>query len=268
MTGHSGGRLATGIAVLMLVGTACNGYDRSSATGPGYDDTTGQATVESGQSSDAVGRSEFQVFAATGNIAPTITEFRDALGAQRVIKWDGVPALLLNVDTFPGNFFNTTAKLGALFTTDGTGFRNSNQDFQDINPDYDNHFNAFSPLVTFMPVGSAELTTTFRVAGTDIRAATRGFGIVFSDVERQGSASIKLFDAQGRSLGLYQAPIRSDEDGHSFIGVVFASAIVAEVRITSGQRALGADVEDLSDGGIFDLVVTDDFLFGEPQPLP
>ena len=268
MTGHSGGRFATGIAVLTLVGAACNGYDRNTTTGPGYEDSTDQATVGGALISEAAGRSKFRVFAATGEITTTLADFRTALGAQRVIKWDGVPANLLNVDTFPGNFFNTTAKLGALFTTDGTGFRNSNTDFSDINPDYADEFNAFSPLVTFMPIGSASLATTFRVPGTETPAATRGFGIVFSDVERAGAASIKLFDAAGRSLGQYHAPIRSDPAGFSFVGVVFESPIVAEVRITAGQRALGADVQDLSDGGNLDLVVTDDFLFAEPQALP
>lgn len=267
MTGHSGGRFATGIAVLTLVGAACNGYDRNT-TGPGYEDTTDQATVGGAPISEAVGRSEFRVFAASGDIAATVAEFRTALGAQRVIKWDGVPANLLNVNTFPGDFFNTNVKAGALFSTDGIGFRNSNTDFSDINPDYADEFNAFSPLVTFMPIGSASLTTTFRVPGTDTPATTRGFGIVFSDVEREGAASIKLFDAAGRSLGQYHAPIRSDAAGSSFVGVVFETPLVAEVRITAGQRALGADVQDLSDGGNLDLVVTDDFLFGEPQALP
>jgi hypothetical protein len=48
---------------------------------------------------------------------------------------------------------------------------------------------------------------------------------------------------------------------------VFDSSIVAQVRITSGQRALGADVQDLSDGGNLDLVVMDDFLYAEPQEI-
>jgi hypothetical protein len=45
------------------------------------------------------------------------------------------------------------------------------------------------------------------------------------------------------------------------------SPMVARVRITSGQRALGADVQDLSDGGNQDLVVMDDFLYSEPQAI-
>jgi hypothetical protein len=116
-----------------------------------------------------------------------------------------------------------------------------------------------------MPIGSAEMEVRFTVAGSSTSAAVTGFGIVFSDVDRQGSASIKLFDAAGRSLGQYQAPVRSDAVGLSFIGVAFDSAIVARVVITSGQAAAG--VEDRTDGGNRDLVVTDDFLYGEPRAL-
>ena len=109
---------------------------------------------------------------------------------------------------------------------------------------------------------------SFRVPGTGTLAATRGFGVVFSDVERVGAASIKLFDADGRSLGQYHAPVRSDAAGFSFVGVAFESPLVAQVRISSGQRALGLDALDLSDGGNLDLAVMDDYLYAEPQELP
>ena len=272
MAGQSGGLFAAGIVVLTLAGAAC-GYDRSSnPTGPGYGDTAA-STI-----SAAAARSEFRVFTATGDIAPRVAEFRTALGEQlnitpgpfqdgrREIKWDGA-ALPTNVNTFPGDFFNTTVKAGAIFSTDGTGFRNSDNDFSDINPAYADDFNAFSAPKTFMPVGSENMTVSFRVPGTETLAATRGFGVVFSDVERQGAASIKLLDGEGRSLGQYHAPVRSDAAGFSFVGVVFESEIVAEVQITSGQRALGEGVQDLSDGGNLDLAVMDDFLYAEPQEI-
>jgi hypothetical protein len=274
MAGRSGGLVGAGFVVLTLVGTAC-GYDRGSTpTGPGYGDTSAQAAPSTPTYSAAAGRSDFQVFTATGDIAATLAEFRTALGdppnggtpgpldaGRREIKWDGAPELM------PGDFFNTTVKAGAIFTTDGTGFRNSATDFSEINPAYAENFNAFSFPKTFMPIGSAELTASFRVPGSDTPATTRGFGVVFSDVEREGAASIKLFDADGRSLGQYHAPVRSDPAGFSFVGVVFGSPLVAEVRITSGQHALGADVQDLSDGGNRDLVVMDDYLYAEPQAL-
>jgi hypothetical protein len=280
MAGKSGGRVGAGIVVLTLAGAAC-GYDRSSnPTGPGYGDTAALGPPGGYAISAAAGRSEFRVFTATGEITATLAEFRTALGdplnggtegplerGRREIKWDGVPADQLNVNTFPGDFFNTRVKAGAIFSTDGIGFQNSNKDFSDINPDYADEFNAFSLPVTFMPIGSEALTVSFRIPGLQTPAATRGFGVVFSDVERQGAASIKLFDAKGRSLGQYHAPVRSDPAGFSFVGVVFKSPIVAQVRITSGQRALGDGVQDLSDGGHRDLAVMDDYLYAEPQAI-
>ena len=274
MAGTFGGFLGAGIVVLTLAGAAC-GYDRSTnPSGLGYGDTAASATPGGYAISAAAGLSEFRVFTATGDIAATLAEFRTALGdppnggtqgplggGRREIKWDGAPAEM------PGDFFNTTVKAGAIFSTDGSGFHNSENDFADINPNYADDFNAFSFPKTFMPLGSNALTVSFRIPGLQTPAATRGFGVVFSDVERQGAASIKLFDAEGRSLGQYQAPIRSDPAGFSFVGVVFDSSIVAQVRITSGQRALGADVQDLSDGGNLDLVVMDDYLYAEPQEI-
>jgi hypothetical protein len=274
MNGKSGRLIGVGMAVLTLASFGC-GYDRGSMTAPGSGESEGMGAPGTTIISGAEGRSEFRVFAATGDIAPTVAQFRTALGdplnggtpgplggGRREIKWDGAPAQM------PGDFFNTTVKAGAIFTTDGTGFHNSDNDFADINPNYADEFNAFSAPKTFMPVGSASLTTTFRIPGSETPAATRGFGLVFSDVEREGAASIKLFDAQGRSLGRYNAPVRTDANGFSFVGVVFESSIVARVEITSGQRALGADVQDLSDGGNLDLVVMDDYLYAEPQPIP
>jgi hypothetical protein len=273
MNGKSGRLVGVGIAVLTLASFGC-GYDRGSMTGPGSGEPEGMATPGTTTISGAEGRSEFRVFAATGDITPTVAQFRTALGdplnggtpgplggGRREIKWDGAPAQM------PGDFFNTTVKAGAIFTTDGSGFHNSDNDFADTNPSYADDFNAFSAPKTFMPVGSASLTTVFRIPGSETPAATRGFGLVFSDVEREGAASIKLFDAQGRSLGRYNAPVRTDANGFSFVGVVFESSIVARVEITSGQRALGADVQDLSDGGNLDLVVMDDYLYAEPQPI-
>ena len=44
----------------------------------------------------------------------------------------------------------------------------------------------------------------------------------------------------------------------------FPTAMVARVRITSGDAAVNNGVLDLSAGGSADLVVMDDFIFGEP----
>ncbi len=47
--------------------------------------------------------------------------------------------------------------------------------------------------------------------------------------------------------------------GLSFLGVDFGDPLVSRVRITSGNSVLGPN-----DGGNVDVVVMDDFLFGEP----
>ncbi|MEO0632458.1 MAG: hypothetical protein AAFY46_17275, partial [Planctomycetota bacterium] len=72
------------------------------------------------------------------------------------------------------------------------------------------------------------------------------------------------FDAAGNLLGRYTAPVGDSDDGSlSFVGVSFDEPIVASVRIYSGNEALGG----LEGNGV-DLVVMDDFIFGEPIPAP
>jgi hypothetical protein len=263
-----------GTLVLGVGAGACGDYG-SDVAGPGSGDTLGTVL---GRAPTGDVRSSYQVVRGAGDITPTVIQFRGLLGdpangatagqqpsGRREITWDGVPAALTNVNTFPALFFNNR---GANFSGPGTGFRNSDNDFSDLNPAYAAQFESFSKPKTFMPVGSPEMEILFTVAGSTTPAAVTGFGIVFSDVDRQGAASIKLFDALGRSLGQYHAPVRSDATGLSFVGVVFDAAIVAKVVITSGQAAIDAGLEDLTDGGNRDLVVTDDFIYGEPQALP
>jgi hypothetical protein len=262
-----------GLVALGAIAVGCGDYGNNVA-GPAVGDRQGTYTGR-GPSGDV--RSTFQIVRGSGDITSAVVQFRGLLGdplngvkageqpsGRREINWDGVPDTLTNVNTFPAGFFNAR---GANFGGPGTGFRNSDNDFSDLNPAYGAQFEAFSKPKTFMPVGSPEMEVLFTVAGSTTPAAVTGFGIVFSDVDRNGSASIKLFDAKGRSLGQYHAPVRSDATGLSFIGVVFDQAIVAKVVITSGQAAIDAGLEDVTDGGNRDLVVTDDFLYGEPKAL-
>jgi hypothetical protein len=218
-----------------------------------------------------------EVVQAAGDLTASITQFRALIGdpanggtagqqpgGRREIKWDGVPADRTDTDDFPADFFNTVVKAGLIYATDGTGFRVSDNDFADVNPTYGAQFESFSKVKTFMAVGSRRMTLTFRVAGDATAATTKGIGIVFSDVDRVGSAGIELFTESGESLGQYTAPVRTDAAGHSFIGVVFAQPVIARVVVKAGDAALGAGVNDVSDGGASDLVVTDDFLYAEP----
>jgi hypothetical protein len=49
----------------------------------------------------------------------------------------------------------------------------------------------------------------------------------------------------------------------SFLGVVFDKPIVARVKIEYGSGPLGP-----ADSDSYDAAVMDDFVYGEPQPLP
>ena len=218
------------------------------------------------------------VFSATGNITAKVDEFRNALGpsnggtageqpaGRREIGWDGAGAIPFNNrDDFPADFFNTNVKSGAVFTTSGNGFRNDSTRFKDINPAYAEQFLAFSPAVTFAPVGSNQLDQLFQVAGQPTPAVVRGFGIVFSDVDLADKTTIELFAQDGSSLGIYSSPVRSDAGGLTFVGATFTDPIIARVRITLGTGALGAGVNDVSAGGALDLVVLDNLIYGEPR---
>jgi len=151
-------------------------------------------------------------------------------------------------------------------STPGTGPRVSDNDFADISSAFGDAFNPFSATKTFIAVGSPIIDVTFQVAAGTTPAAVSAFGVVFADVDVVGATKLEVFDKAGKKLGAFAAPVRSDATGHSFVGVKFASAIIARVRITSDTGALGVLARDVSSGGAADLVVTDDFIYAEPQP--
>lgn len=217
------------------------------------------------------------VYTATGDIAAAVDQFRNLLGpantvageqptGRREITWDGAGANPFdNQNNFPADFFNTNVKAGAIFTTSGTGFRNDSTDFAEINPSYAAQFTFFSAKKIFAPVGSNQLDQLFQVAGQPTPAVSRGFGIVFSDVDVADKTTIQLFARDGSSLGTFPAPVRSDAAGLSFLGVTFTDAVIARVRITLGTGAMGPGVNDITAGGTVDLVVLDNLIYGEPK---
>jgi len=265
------------------------------------------ASPAESHSDDRESHSDARVFTGAGDISPAVSAFRDALGTlnantpgsqtggRREINWDAVPAQFTNTNDFPVDFFNQPVAgraRGTVFSTRGTGFRTSDNNFADVAPAFDGPFNFFSPIRTFMPVGSSRMTVDFFVPGSTEAATSTGFGVVFSDVDHAGSASIRLFDSRGRSLGRFTAP--AAPGGLSFVGVTFPTAVVASVEIRSGQAAVvtaslnladltqksarshgekddddhgdhGDDGDDDHDGRRNpDLVIMDDFIYGEP----
>jgi hypothetical protein len=229
------------------------------------------------------------VVTATGslNVTSAITTFRAMLGepsnssapgqqpsGRRELTLDGTPGdPFVNTNNFPPDFFNPfnpTAGYGltrgSYFTTAGTGVRLSGNNFSDIDASYAAQFNAFTPPRTMAPVGSNVLNIHFQIAGAATPATVKGFGLVFSDVDQAGSTSLEFFSGH-TSLGIFNAPVRSDANGFSFVGVQFEQSVVTHVKIRAGQAALGAGVKDVTDAGASDLVVFDNFMYSEPIPL-
>ena len=242
--------------------------------------STAAAASESSNASD---RAQPSVFTAACDITAALTNFRTALGplnpnvvgeqngGRREVNWDAVPPAFTNTTNFPGDFFNqnfSPRARGVVFSTDGTGLSVSDNDFAFINPAYGAQFNSFSPIRTFSAIASAETRVDLFVAGTETPAHSTGFGVVFSDVDELGSASIKLFGVNGNSLGVYHAP--PCPGGFSFVGVQFPTPLVTALDIRSGHGPLGPDAADVSDrnrGPARDLVIMDDFIYGEPRAI-
>jgi len=213
-----------------------------------------------------------QYRALLGTLEPNVVGEQPGPGGRREINWDGVPAALTNNNTFPGDFFNQPIvgrARGAVFSTDGAGFRIADNGYVDVNAHYAGEFNAFSPKKLFVANGSTIIDVRFFVAGTNTPGLVTGFGSVFEDVGRANSTTIEYFDAAGNRLAKIAAPRRSDANGQSFAGAVFDSQIVASVRITVGDTPIGEDTFDNVKGAgkKRDIVTTDDFIYGEPRVI-
>ena len=234
------------------------------------------------------------VISGAGNIQDEVDQFRTLLGAlnapntpgqasgRREVNWDGVPDAFSNNNNLPGNFFNPPqgspgSPRGLILSTPGTGLRVSGTLgppavatlFGDVNANYPNQFAFFTPNKTFAANGSNRVICSFEVptqSGT--AAGVRGFGVVFSDVDSASSTFLDIFEGN-LNLGRFLAPARAaNSSGLSFLGVFLPDNRATRVEITSGNAALGAGVNDISAGGNADLVIMDDFIYGEPQPLP
>ncbi|MFO0937186.1 MAG: Ig-like domain-containing protein, partial [Gemmataceae bacterium] len=196
---------------------------------------------------------------------------------RREINWDAVPATFAAPNALPADFFNVNSPRGVVMSTPGSGFQVSGSsadagtgqpalEFANLNAGYPTLFNAFSAQRLFTPVGSNQMDVTFFVPGTNIPAVTRAFGVVFSDVDQAGTTSMQFFDAAGNSFfgGAVSPTFPVTNGGFSFLGGFDNdSASIGRVRITFGNTVVGAD-----EIGSTDIVVADDFVFGEPIAAP
>jgi hypothetical protein len=184
-------------------------------------------------------------------------------GGRREISWDGGGAAA-PVATFPSPM-ETFAARGSVFTTPGTGFSISGQptpEFGNINPTYPDIFTAFSSPRLFAPLGSNITDVFFSVPGTTVLGAkTRGFGAVFTDVDDPSTTTMDFYDTSDNLIESFT--VSAFNNGLSFLGVSFDNPIIARVRITTGNSALGPN-----DGSGVDVVAMDDFIYAEPTTIP
>ncbi|MCZ2341199.1 MAG: VCBS repeat-containing protein [Bacteroidales bacterium] len=213
--------------------------------------------------------------ASVSDVATVRDQFRTDLGdTRREITWDGVATNQADPNTLPGNAF---AGQGLRLTTTGTGFKvsgdpavvgNAASQFGSINTTYRTAFQqSFTTPRLFTPIGSNITTINFVVPGSDTPATVRGFGAVFSDVDTAAGAKIEFFDVDGNLIFSRAVPHLSGNGNLSFLGASFDTASIATVRITSGEAAIAASVDDITQGGKADLVVMDDFVYGEPGSI-
>lgn len=195
-------------------------------------------------------------------------------GGRREINWDGTPDARSAPNLLPKDFFNTVVPRGAVFGSKaGNRFQvSADKDnptktavrFGNINKQYPNQFATFSPEKLFTPLGTNVFSIRFQVPGSTRPATVKGFGAVFTDVDKADSTKIELYDKKGKRLwGQYVPKGPKAAKSLSFLGVK-TSADIAEVRVTSGNVPLS---KTNNDGGKKDAVVMDDFLYGEPRPM-
>ena len=242
------------------------------------------------------------VFQAAGpnvaSIQSSVDAYRAALGnpnngnagplstGHREINWDGAGG----VDTSttppmtPFNVFLNTR--GSQFTTPGIGLSQAPPSggpqgglavlFN--NPSYGTIFSPFSNFRLFTPVGSNITDALFfqPASNGNIPATVTGFGAVFTDVDqpdgsgpgkkhgnRGASTLVEFFGTDGKLLFSSFVPASPGDGGLSFFGIKFSDARIASVRITTGDVAPGPDDDSKND-----IVMMDDFIYGEPQALP
>ena len=275
---HTRSPLALLVAAAVLV--ACSDATRA-ATEPGRPNSGAMDLVTQPDQPTLQDPDSVHVVRASGDIAGAVGEYRGLLGTlnpivaeeqsagRREVNWDVVPPTLTNNDLFPGDFFNTISPRGLLLTTEGSAFRISDIGYIDVNPSYTGEFRIFSPRRLFTARGSTVIDVRFAVAGSNTPATVTGFGSVFSDVGLPFSTTMQYFDAAGNQLLAIVVPRRSDARGLSFAGATFPSAIVARVRITAGDTPIDASAFDnvTGPGERHDIVVMDDFIYGEPHPI-
>lgn len=252
------------------------------------------------QGRDDVPPAVFQAAGATvASIQSTVDAYRARLGdpnnlnnpgplglkGRREINWDGGNPNVLDTTAPVTPFLVFLNTRGSQFKTPGLGLSQAPPSGGPQgglavlfgNPTYAKIFKAFSLSRLFTPVGSNITEASFSIPGTNgtVPATVRGFGAVFTDVDqpdgsgpssrlanRRASTLIEYFGRDGKVLFSSFIPASPGDGSLSFFGIAFDDARIATVRIKTGEVAPGPN-----DDRRHDIVMMDDFIYGEPQLL-
>jgi hypothetical protein len=237
-------------------------------------------TVLTGCKKDENDKIQPLVFKANGYIDGAINDFRNRLGSlnttlgatsgRREVNWDGVPDSMVG-HPLPNDFFNPTElnapvalQRGLIYSPSFGEFQVSKSNFNNIDPSATGEFAAYSGNKTFANVTTNLWPINFQVAGERTEAFTKGVGIVFSDVDLANSTSLEFFEGE-KSLGKFFVPPHDVSSSFSFLGVYYPGDEHITKVIVRHDGILADGQKDISTGGQHDLVIFDDFIYGEPQ---
>ena len=182
-------------------------------------------------------------------------------GTRFNVNWDAIPFNGQTLTkTLAPNFF---AARQILLDTDplSADLLVSNVNFGDLNAHYTANFPTFSPKVNFKYREDDAQKNTFLLADRVTPALTSAFGAIFTDVEKGNTSGLVFKDQFGNELGRFYVPAGAN-GLNQFLGVIFSRPVAARVEVLMGEQGedFGA-VEDVSNGGSSDVVVTDDFVY-------
>lgn len=236
------------------------------------------------------------IYQATGltpaDIEPMVEQFRRDISrggtdngnlpgplsiGRRETDWEN-PTRAAGGLVFPqkGTFFST----GPAF---GLGISNDTEplNFSNIDPSYLRTFQPFgSPRMLANVEFSGEIGSLFGVPPVDVAIAQQAYvnaiGIVFSDVDLQGSTYVRLFVFDSLELR-FEVPARPGDGTLSFLGISFGDANfiyglgvrAGNVPLAPGRRDGTLERDPFSgQETLLDLVTFDRVIFGEPALVP
>jgi hypothetical protein len=219
-----------------------------------------------------------RVFTAAGDIRPTVADYQLALGTlnanapgskldgRREINWDAVPAAFTNTNTFPGDFFNQPVVGRAR----GVGSRPRDRIPHERQQLHGPESRLRARVQLLQPDSHLRRGRQQRDGGRLLRARLDRGGHVDRVRRRVLGRRLRGFrlDPTLRCRRQVWGGMRRRRRRWAFVrGVSFPTAIVARVEIQSGKGAVAVGAVDVTDGGERDLVIMDDFIYGEPQAV-